>query len=55
MRNDTLQSEFLFDLNLEAQTPHNLGSVGGGRLIVPVSGGTFAGHGIKGTIVAPGR
>jgi len=51
---DKLQSEFLFDLNLEAETPQNLGSAGGGRLIVPVSGGTFAGHGLKGTIVAPG-
>ena len=51
---DKLQSEFLFDLNLEVGTPQNLGSAGGGRLIVPVSGGTFAGHGLKGTIVAPG-
>lgn len=33
--------------------PHNLGAPGGGRLIVPVSGGTFAGEGIKGTIVPP--
>ena len=51
---DKLQSEFLFDLNLEVGTPQNLGSAGGGRLIVPVSGGTFAGHGLKGTTVAPG-
>ena len=51
---DKLQSEFLFDINLEAETPQNLASAGGGRLIVPVSGGTFAGHGLKGTIVAPG-
>src|SRR5262249_23757117 len=51
---DKLQSEFLFDLKLETGTPQNLGSAGGGRLIVPVSGGTFSGHGIKGTIVAPG-
>jgi Protein of unknown function (DUF3237) len=49
-----LQSQFLFDLNLEAATPQTLGSAGGGRLIVPVSGGTFAGPGLKGTIVAPG-
>ena len=51
---DKLQSEVLFDLNLEGETPQNLGSAGGGRLIVPVSGGTFSGHGIKGTIVGPG-
>ena len=51
---DKLQSEFLFDLNLEVGTPQNLGSAASGRLIVPVSGGTFAGPGLKGTIVAPG-
>ena len=53
-QDDKLQSEFLLDLTLEAQTPHNLGSAGGGRLIVPVSGGTFAGPRLKGTIVPPG-
>jgi len=53
-QDDKLQSEFLFDLNLEAETPQNLGSAGGGRLIVSVSGGTFAGPSLKGTIVAPG-
>jgi hypothetical protein len=53
-KDDKLQSEFLFDLNLEAGTPQNLGSSAGGRLIVPVSGGTFNGPGLKGTIVAPG-
>ena len=51
---DKLQSEFLLDLTLEAQTPHNLGSASGGRLIVPVSGGTFAGPRLKGAIVPPG-
>jgi hypothetical protein len=53
-QDDKLQSEFLLDLTLEAQTPHNFGSVGGGRLIVPVSGGNFAGPRLKGTIVPPG-
>ena len=53
-QDDKLQSEFLLDLTLEAQTPHNLGSAGVGRLIVPVSGGTFAGPRLKGTIVPPG-
>jgi Protein of unknown function (DUF3237). len=53
-QDDKLQSEFLLDLNLEAQTPQNLGSAGGGRLIVPVSGGTFAGARLKGTIIPPG-
>ena len=53
-QDDKLRSEFLFDLNLEAETPQNLESAAGGRLIVPVSGGTFAGHGLKGTVVAPG-
>jgi hypothetical protein len=50
---DKLQSEFLFALTLEAQTPQNLGSAGGGRLVVPVSGGTFAGPRLKGTVIPP--
>jgi hypothetical protein len=50
---DKLQSEFLFDLVLEAQTPSNLATANGGRLIVPISGGTFAGPRLKGTIVLP--
>jgi hypothetical protein len=52
-QDDKLQSEFLLDLTLEAQTPNNLGSAGGGRLIVPVSGGTFAGPRLKGTVIPP--
>ncbi len=50
---DKLQSEFLFDLALEAQMPNNLATANGGRLIVPISGGTFAGPRLKGTIVPP--
>jgi len=53
-KDDKLQSEFLLDLSLEAQTPQNLGSAAGGRLIVPVSGGTFTGPSLKGTIIPPG-
>jgi hypothetical protein len=53
-QDDKLQSEFLLDLTLEAQTPQNLGAAGGGRLIVPVSGGTFTGPRLKGTVVPPG-
>ena len=37
-QDEKLQSEFLLDVTLETQTPQNLGSAGGGRLIVPVSG-----------------
>jgi hypothetical protein len=48
-----LQSEFLFDLVLEAQMPNNLATANGGRLIVPISGGTFAGPRLKGTIILP--
>jgi Protein of unknown function (DUF3237) len=51
---EKLQSEFLFDLALEAQAPHALGSSGSGRLIVPVSGGTFEGPRLKGTVITPG-
>jgi uncharacterized protein DUF3237 len=46
-----LLSELLFDLLIETSAPHN---VGADRLIVPVSGGTFEGPRLKGTIVAPG-
>jgi len=53
-QDDKLQSDFLLDLTLEAQTPQNLGSSDGGRLIVPVTGGTFTGPGLKGTIIPPG-
>src|SRR5205814_8102811 len=53
-RDDKLQSEYLLDLTLEAQTPQNLGSAGAGRLIVPVSGGSFVGPRLKGTIIPPG-
>src|SRR5690242_11241922 len=53
-QDDKLQSEFLLDLKLEAQTPQNLGSSTGGRLIVPVVGGSFAGPRLKGTIISPG-
>ena len=51
--NEKLQSELLFDITLEAQTPNNLSSANGGRLIVPISGGTFSGPRLKGTIVPP--
>ena len=45
-----LQSEFLLDLVIETVPPNTVG----GQLIVPVSGGTFDGPRLKGTIVAPG-
>jgi Protein of unknown function (DUF3237) len=51
---DTLQSEFLLDLVLETLPANNVGSVGANRVIVPVSGGTFEGPRLKGTIVGPG-
>jgi hypothetical protein len=50
---DKLQSEFLFDLVVEAQMPTNLATANGGRLIVPISGGTFTGPRLKGTIILP--
>jgi hypothetical protein len=51
---DTLKSEFLVDLVIETLPIHNVGAPGVNRVIVPVSGGTFAGPKLKGTIVAPG-
>jgi hypothetical protein len=50
---DTLRSEFLADITFETQTPHETGGSGGGRLVVPVSGGTFEGPRMKGTVIGP--
>ncbi len=50
---DTLRSEFLLDITLETQAPHQTGAGGGGRLVVPVSGGTFEGPRMKGTVIGP--
>jgi Protein of unknown function (DUF3237) len=52
-QNESLQSEFLIDLTLEAQSPHEVGGAGGGRLVVPVAGGTFEGPRMKGRVIAP--
>lgn len=53
LEDDTLQSEFLVNLTLEAQSPHEVGGAGGGRLVVPVSGGVFDGPRMKGTVIPP--
>jgi len=49
-----LRSEFLMDLTLATESPHQIGAVAGGRLVVPVSGGTFEGPRLKGTVITPG-
>jgi Protein of unknown function (DUF3237) len=49
-RPDALRSEFLMDLILETATSATLGS----RRIVAVTGGTFEGPKLKGTVHAPG-
>jgi uncharacterized protein DUF3237 len=51
---ETLRSEFLLDLVLDTQPANNVGSPGVTRVIVPVSGGTFNGPKLKGTVVGPG-
>jgi hypothetical protein len=51
---EKLQSELLMDLILDTQPPNNIGSPGVNRVIVPVSGGTFNGPKLKGTVVGPG-
>jgi hypothetical protein len=51
---DTLRSEFLFDLTLVTKPGTNVGFPGGDRLIVGVSGGTFAGPKLKGTVTGVG-
>jgi hypothetical protein len=51
---EKLQSELLMDLILDTQPAHNVGSVGVNRVIVPVSGGTFEGAKLKGTVLPGG-
>jgi hypothetical protein len=48
---EALQSEFLLDLVIDGGPPHQIGA---DRLIVPVTGGTFEGPKLKGTLVSPG-
>lgn len=47
---DGLRSQYLMDIVLETIAPHETGT----RLIVPITGGTFNGPGIKGTILDVG-
>ena len=47
---DSLKSEFLMDMELETGPAATVGS----RRIVPVTGGTFQGPKLKGTVVSPG-
>jgi hypothetical protein len=54
LQGDSLQSELLVDLTLETQPAHQIGTAAGGRLIVPVSGGTFEGPRMRGMIISPG-
>ena len=51
---DTLRSEFLLQLSLETQPPLTVGSPSGDKLIVSVSGGTFEGPKVRGTIANSG-
>jgi hypothetical protein len=48
-----LQSELLLDLVFEKGPASSVGSVGVNRIVVPVSGGSFEGPKLKGTIVGP--
>jgi len=47
---EKLQSEFLFDLLLDKGQTNNVGQ---NRYVVPVSGGSFEGPKLKGTVVGP--
>lgn len=51
---EKLQSELLMDLILDTQPAHNVGSIGVNRVIVPVSGGTYEGPKLKGTVLPGG-
>lgn len=51
---DSLRSEFLFDIVLTTGPVSSVGSEGAARVVIPVTGGTFEGPNVRGTIVAPG-
>jgi hypothetical protein len=51
---EALRSEFLFDVSLDTLPGNAVGFPGGDRLIVGVSGGTFQGPKLKGTVVRSG-
>jgi len=51
---DTLRSEFLLDLALDTQPATSVGFPGGDRLIVGISGGTFQGPKLQGTMAGVG-
>jgi hypothetical protein len=50
---DGLKSQLLIDLVLDTLPANNVGSPGVSRVIVPVSGGTFEGPKLKGTVIGP--
>ncbi len=50
---DRLHSQFLMDLVFERGPSNNVGSPGVKRVVVAVSGGTFEGPRLKGTVVNP--
>ena len=51
---DGLRSEFLMELTLETLPAHRLGEAHAGRLVVPISGGSFSGPRLRGTVMGPG-
>lgn len=53
-QDDRLQSEFLFDLALDTRPASTVESIGMSRVIVEVTGGTFEGPKLKGTVITPG-
>lgn len=50
---EKLQSAYLADLTIETEPSHDAGAAQGGRLVVPVAGGTIEGPRFKGTLVRP--
>ena len=51
---DKLQSELLLDLVFDKGPANSVGFPGGNRVVVPVTGGTFEGPKLKGTVTGPG-
>lgn len=55
MTHDTPKLQFAFDARIEVGTPQELGQLRAGeRRVIPITGGTFEGDGIRGRVIAPG-
>jgi len=53
-QDEGLRSEFLLDLVVTTGAASDVGSPGASRAVIPVTGGTFDGPNLRGTVIPPG-